>query len=67
MNLKGYQWLDNNGKVIMWYSSKYNQIRVLEDITSKQHLDFYNFLKKQGIKCSSTDFNNHTMIDLVKE
>ena len=67
MSLKGYQWLNSDGEVIMSYLSKYNKIYVWQDITSKDERDFYNFLKKQGITCNSTDYQGHSNLDINKE
>ena len=61
MALKGYQWLNDKGEVIMYYMFKDNIIYVNKDITNKQHREFYEFLKSKGFICNHTNFNNHTM------
>lgn len=63
MSLKGYQWI-KDGKVIMWYSSKYNKIYVNEDIRSKDEIEFIKYLKEQGINCNSTDYQGHSNLDI---
>lgn len=65
-NLKGYQWLDKNGEVIMTYSLKFNKIYVWKDITTKDELEFYNFLKEKGFNCSQTDYQGHSNLDINK-
>ena len=67
MTLKGYKWLNKDGKVIMSYSSKYNKIYVWEDITTKDELDFYKYLKEQNINCNCTDYQNHSNLDISKK
>lgn len=67
MSLKGYQWLNSNGEVLMSYLSKYNKIYVWQDITSKDEIDFYNFLKEKGITCNSTDYQGHSNLDINKK
>lgn len=64
MTLKGYQWLNDNGEVIMTYMSKYNKIYVWKDIRTKDELEFHKYLKEQGIECSSTDYQGHSNLDI---
>lgn len=66
MSLKGYQWLNDKGEIIMSYSSKYNKIYVYKDIRTKDELDFHKYLKEQGIICNSTDYQGHSNLDINK-
>ncbi len=48
MSLKGYEWLDDNGKVIMTFTFKRLELDIWEN-TTKEELDkFKAFLKEQG-------------------
>ena len=64
MSLKGYQWLNDKGEVIMSYSSKYNKIYVWKDIRSKDEIEFHKYLKENGINCNHTDYQNHSNLDI---
>lgn len=64
MNLKGYQWLNDKGEVIMSYSSKYNKIYVWQNIRSKDEIEFHKYLKENGINCNNIDYQNHSNLDI---
>lgn len=68
MSLKGYQWLNDEGEVIMYYMFKDEKICLNKDITTKQHRDFVEYLKEHGCKANNTDCRWHTIkFDKVQE
>ena len=48
MSLKGYQWLDDNGEVIMSFMFKYLELDVWKDTTKKEFDKFVAFLKEHS-------------------
>lgn len=64
MSLKGYQWLDDNGKAVMGFFFKDLSIFLWEDVTKEEYDKFYEYIREQGFEPHSTDQNNHTIIGL---
>ena len=64
MNLKGYEWFNDKGEVIMIYSLKFNKIIVYKDIRTKDQMDFIKYLKEKGFECNHIDYNNHSNLDI---
>ena len=62
MSLKGYEWLDDNGKVIMTFTFKRLELDVWKD-TTKEELDkFKAFLKEHGKeKILQLNLNGHSI------
>ena len=61
MSLKGYQWLNENGEVIMYYMFKDEEIFLNKDVTSKQHREFVKFIEGKGFKVRGTNCKWHTI------
>ena len=57
MSLKGYQWLNDKGEVVMSYRFKDLKIDIWQD-TTKEELDkFIDFLEKQHCKHNKMDLH----------
>lgn len=59
MSLKGYQWLDDNGKVIMSFTFKDLTLDVWQDTTKEEYLKFIEYLKEKGFTPTNTDCHYH--------
>ena len=62
MSLKGYQWLDDNGKVLMSYTFKDLTLDVWKD-TTKEELDkFIEYIKGQvNFEVRHIDYHDHNV------
>ena len=61
MNLKGYQWLDSNKKVIMCFTFKYCELDIYDNITQSQFDEFTEFLKNNNCRIQKINYNNYTV------
>lgn len=59
MSLKGYEWLDKDGKVIMYFLFKTRSIYISEDTTQVELDKFKAFLAEQSWEISNIEYNNH--------
>lgn len=62
MSLKGYQWLDEKGKVVFSYRFKDRTIDVWKDTTKEEYDKFRAFLERHGIdglQISGMNFHWH--------
>lgn len=59
MSLKGYQWLNDDGKSIMGYFFKDETIYLWDDVTEIQYNDFINYIEENGCKHQQTKMNGH--------
>lgn len=59
MSLKGYQWLDNNNKVIMSYTFKYCELDIWQDTTEEELNNFIQYLKDHYCDKFNINYNNH--------
>lgn len=62
MSLKGYEWLKDN-KVIMYFTFKYLELTLLEDVSKKELEEFKNFLKGKNEEILKINYNNHKIKD----
>lgn len=63
MSLKGYQWLNDNGEVIMSFTFKRLDLDIWEDTTKEELDNFIKFLKEQGHNTYYIDYHNHKVSD----
>lgn len=63
MSLKGYQWLDDNGKVVMSFTFKDLTLDVWQDTTKEEYLKFIKYLKENGWVPTNTDAHFHYIKD----
>lgn len=59
MSLKGYEWLDDNGKVIMTFTFKRLELDVWEDTTDEELKKFKKFLEEKGETILHENYNGH--------
>lgn len=60
MSLKGYEWLDDNGKVIMTFTFKYLELDVWSDTTLEELNKFKEYLKEKGFdKILKENYNGY--------
>ena len=59
MSLKGYEWLDDDGKVIMSFFFKDLSLYIWEDIREEQYNEFIEYIKNKGFEILHTNFNGH--------
>ena len=55
MSLKGYQWLDKEGKVLMSFDFNTETIDVWQDVDEDNYMAFYEYIRKQGFTPHETD------------
>lgn len=66
MSLKGYQWLNDNGEVVMTFIFKYLRLTIWDnDITIKEINDFIQYINERNHKIHEITFMEH--IYKVKE
>ncbi len=61
MSLKGYQWLDDDGKVIMSFTFKDLTLDVWKDVSVEEYHNFIEYIREQGFEPHSTDQHYHTI------
>lgn len=59
MSLKGYQWLDDEEKVIMSYYFKDETLYIWKDTTIDELEKFKKYLKEHYCETIHIDYNNH--------
>lgn len=59
MSLKGYEWLDKDGKVIMYFLFKTRNIYISKDTTREEIEKFKAFLKEHSWEVSQVVYNNY--------
>lgn len=47
MSLKGYEWLDDNGKVIMCFTFKRLELFLFEDVSKEEYDKFIKFIEEE--------------------
>ena len=62
MSLKGYEWLQND-KVIMYFTFKYLELTLLQDVSKKDFLEFKDFLQKENCNVLKINYNNFKIIE----
>lgn len=63
MSLKGYQWLDDNGKVIMSYTFKDLTLDVWKDTTKEELEKFIEYIKEQvSFEVRHIEYHDHKVI-----
>lgn len=62
MSLKGYQWLNDEGKVIMSYMFKDRILDVWKDITEKDMDEFKEYLNQNECEVANIEMHNESKI-----
>lgn len=62
MSLKGYEWLKDN-KVIMYYTFKYNEITLINNVTKQDLQDFNKWLNQNYHHSSKVNYNGYKVIE----
>lgn len=50
MSLKGYQWLDKEGKVVMSFDFKTETIDIWQDVDKDNYLAFVEYIRQQSFE-----------------
>ena len=62
MSLKGYEWLDNNGKVIMCFTIKRLELFLMEDVSKEEYDKFIKYIEEHTFKVAHVVGNGFKII-----
>lgn len=64
MSLKGYEWLDVNGKVIMTFRFKDLSLDIWKDVTAEEYYKFIEYIRSNDFEPHITNQNGFKIIGL---
>lgn len=64
-SLKGYEWLDDEGNAIMYYTFKDLTIHIIQDTTKEELNKFKEWLKEHSCNNTGLNFHYHKVKDYL--
>ena len=65
MSLKGYQWLNDKGEVVMSFTFKDLTIDIWQDVELKEYHDFIEYIRHHDFEPMHTDQHFHKIVGLL--